>query len=130
MTKYIPFSFILDYLDIFNPRIRPMFGCHSIYVGEKIVFIIRDRDSHTDCNGIWIATSREHHESLKKDFPSLCSISLLNEGARGTEWQMLPAEADDFESSAIRACEMVLHGDSRIGKVPKAKKKKRKKPTA
>lgn len=127
MTKYIPFSFILDYLDTLHPRISQMFGCHSIYVGEKIVFIVRDRENHADCNGIWIATSHEHHESLRKELPSLCSISVLNGGNGETGWQMLPAEADDFESSAVKACEMVLHGDPRIGKIPKAKKKKRKK---
>jgi hypothetical protein len=39
---------------------------------------------------------------------------------------MLQVDADDFESSVMRACELVLHGDLRIGKVPKPKKKKKK----
>ena len=125
MTKQISFPFILDYLDALNPRVGQMFGCHSIYIGEKIVFVTRDRDSHTECNGIWIATSHEHHQSLKKEFPSLCSISVLNGGTGETGWQMLPAEADVFESSAIKACELVLHRDPRIGKIPKVKKKKK-----
>jgi len=122
----IPFSFILDYLMPLQPRIRPMFGCHAIYVGDKIVFIVRDKETIRDCNGIWIATSHEHHISLKKEFPNMHSVYLLSDGKGETGWQMLPAEADDFESAAIKACEMVLHGDERIGKIPKPRKKKKK----
>jgi hypothetical protein len=125
-TKNIPFSFILDYLLPLEPHMKPFFGCYGVYVGEKIVFILRDKDSHIDCNGLWIATSHEHHKSLKKEFPSLTSVSVLNEGSRETAWQMIPADSDDFESSAIKACELVLKSDKRIGKIPKSKKKKKK----
>ena len=124
-SKNIPFPFILDYLLPVEPRINPMFGCYGVYVDEQIVFIMRNRDTHTDCNGLWIATSREHHKSLKKIFPSLTSVSVLNEGSRETAWQMLPADSDDFETAAIAACELVLKGDKRIGKIPKPKKKKK-----
>jgi hypothetical protein len=31
---------------------------------------------------------------------------------------VLPTDADDFEEAALRACELVLAGDPRIGKVP------------
>ena len=124
-NQQIPFSFILDYLLPLQPRIRPMFGCHAIYVGDKIVFIVRDKETELTCNGIWIATSHEHHKSLKKEFPSLQSVSVLNNGSRETGWQMVHAEADDFESSAIHACELVLRNDPRIGKIPKARKKKK-----
>jgi len=39
-----------------------------------------------------------------------------------TSWQVLPADAQDFEEAALRACELVLVGDSRIGKVPGARR--------
>jgi hypothetical protein len=103
-----------------------MFGAYAIYVEDKIIFIVRDRDSHTDCNGVWIATSHEHHQSLKKEFPNMHSVYVLSDGKGETGWQMLHAEADDFESSVIKACELVLHSDPRIGKIPKPKKKKKK----
>lgn len=122
----IPFSFILDYLLPLNPRIRPMFGSHAIYVKEKIVFIVRDRATHSECNGIWIATSKEHHKSLRKEFPRMHSVYVLSDGKGETGWQMLHSEAIDFESAAIHACELVLHGDPRIGKIPKPKKRKKK----
>jgi len=125
-TTNIPFSFILDYLLPLQPYTKPFFGSYGVYVSEQIVFILRDKKSHNECNGIWIATSREHHQSLKKEFPSLQSVSVLNSGKRETDWQMIHCEADDFESSAIKACELVLHADPRIGKIPKPKKKKKK----
>ncbi len=108
-----------------EPRINPMFGSYAVYAGEKIVFILRDRKTHPEVNGVWIATGHEHHKSLKKDLPSICSVSVLNNGNGETGWQMLPAEDEDFESLVIKACEMVLHGDPRIGKIPKPKKKKK-----
>ncbi|MCU1312877.1 MAG: hypothetical protein JWM54_634, partial [Acidobacteriaceae bacterium] len=40
-----------------------------------------------------------------------------------TGWQILPADAPDFESAALRACELVLRSDPRIGKIPKSKNK-------
>ena len=125
-SKTIPFSFVLDYLLPLEPYTKPFFGCHGVYVGEKIVFILREKESHSECNGMWIATFHEHHKSLKKEFPSMCSVSVLNDGDGETAWQMIHSEADDFESSAIHACELVLHGDPRIGKIPKPKKKKKK----
>jgi hypothetical protein len=102
-----------------------MFGCHSIYVGGKIVLILREKETHPDDNGVWIATTREHHESLRHDFPSMRSINLL--GKEVTGWQNLPSTSHDFESSVIKACELVVRGDPRIGKIPAAKKTRRRK---
>jgi hypothetical protein len=38
---------------------------------------------------------------------------------------VLPAAASDFEEAALRACELVLARDPRIGKVPKARRASR-----
>src|SRR5689334_9700158 len=101
--KPIPFEFILDYLYPLDPVIKPMFGCYALYSGEKIVLITRDRENHPEANGVWVATSHEYHDSLKNEFPSLHSIPLLGEDP--TEWQMVPADAIDFETAVIRICE-------------------------
>jgi hypothetical protein len=95
-----------------------MFGCLAVYVGEKIVLILRDKRDATDDNGVWLATTREHHQSLQRDFPNMRSIRVL--GKKVTGWQVLPADAPDFEEAALRACEFVLARDPRIGKVPGA----------
>jgi hypothetical protein len=123
MPKPIPYSFVLDMLDRLDPMVRPMFGCHAIYIGPKMIFIMRKKGKDHD-DGVWIATNPEYHGSLKKEFPSLRKIELF--GGVETAWQNLPEEADDFESSVIKACELVLMGDERIGKIPKPKSKKKK----
>ncbi len=112
-----------------------MFGCLAIYVQDKIVLILRDKPVNTEDNGVWLATTEEHHASLRCDFPGMRSIKVL--GKKVTAWQVLPADAHDFEQAALRACELVLAGDPRIGKIPGArrprapkKKKKTKKSRA
>ncbi len=117
----IPFDFVLEQLFSLEPRVRPMFGCQAIYVGDKIMLILRNKAGvHEDDNGIWISTKAEHHVSLKKIFPSMRSIQVLGNGA--TNWQILPAQADDFEESAINVCDLILKNDPRIGNVPKTRK--------
>ena len=120
--KPVPHQFVLDALSEVETYRRPMFGCLAIYVGDKIVLILRDRPIHPEDNGVWLATTREHHESLRREFPSMQTIGLL--GEKITNWQLLPAAAKDFEKAALHACELVIAGDPRIGKVPGAKRKK------
>ncbi len=120
----IPFDFVLEQLFSREPRVRPMFGCHAIYVGDKIMLILRNKaGEHEDDNGVWIATKFEHHETLKKLFPAMRSIQVLGNGE--TNWQILPIDVEDFEESAIKICDLILKDDPRIGNVPKARKKKR-----
>ena len=120
-TAAVPFQFAIDYLYALNPIVKPMFGCHAVYIGNKIVLILRNKKDEKLDNGVWIATTLEHHQSLKKDFPGMRSISVL--GSSVTGWQLLPLEADDFESSVIKACDFILKNDVRIGKIPLPKKK-------
>src|SRR5262245_56391371 len=125
MIKKVPFEFVLESLLPVSPKVRPMFGAFAVYIGEKIVLVLRNKDVHQEANGVWIATKKEYHSSLRKNFPSMRSIYLLSDGKAETEWQMLPLDADDFESSAIKACELILRGDERIGRIPKPRKKKK-----
>ena len=118
---------MLDYLFSLDPVVKPMFGCFAIYSNEKIMLVVRDRKDHPDANGVWIATSFEYHDSLKKDFPSMCSVAVLSDGKSETNWQMIPSTADDFESSVIKCCEFILQNDQRIGRIPKPRKSKKKK---
>jgi len=118
--KTIPHEFVLDALTALAPRTNPMFGCLAVYVGDKIVMVLRDRPTATADNGVWLATTLEHHESLRRKFPYMRSIGVLGEI---TGWQILPVDAPDFEESALRACELILSRDPSIGKVPKTRKR-------
>ncbi len=117
--KAVPFEFVLDSIAALSPYTRPLFGCIAVYVQDKIVLVLRDKRTSTEDNGVWLATTREHHESLRRDFPSMRSIKVL--GKEVTGWQVLPSDAPDFEEAALRACELILAKDPRIGKVPGAR---------
>jgi len=121
--KPIPHEFVLDAIASLSPETRPMFGCLAIYVKDKIVLILRHKPNDKADNGVWLATTKEHHASLRREFPSMRSIQVLGKGITG--WQVLPADAPDFEEAARRACELVVAGDPRIGKVPGARRTSR-----
>jgi hypothetical protein len=118
------FPFVLDELAKLPVTLRSMFGAQALYLHGKIVFIRRIGKNYPEDNGLWVATTPEHHASLHAEFPSLRSIGLF--GGSPTTWQNLPLDAPDFEESALRLCAHVRAGDPRIGKVPGVKKKKAK----
>jgi hypothetical protein len=120
----IAFDFVLEELYSVDPKVRAMFGSHAVYVKDKIVLILRNRENHRNDNGVWLATSPEHHPSLRKDFPSLRTIGLL--GSVETAWQNLPVEDERFEEEVMKACQLILKGDPRIGTIPRPRKKKNK----
>jgi hypothetical protein len=127
--KSIPHEFVLDALSSLEIRTRPMFGCIAIYAmsqqrrdsQERIVLVLRDKPTHAEDNGVWLATMVEHHESLRREFPNMRSVGVL--GKKVTGWQILPVDAPDFEAAVLRACELIAASDPRIGKVPGAKKR-------
>jgi hypothetical protein len=114
--KPVPHGFVLDAIAPLVPWTRSMFGCLAVYVEDKIVLILRDKQVGTEDNGVWLATATEHHQSLRGEFPNMRSVRLLKK--KVTDWQVLPADAQDFEEAAQHACELVLAHDPRIGKVP------------
>jgi len=102
-----------------------MFGAFGVYIDSKIVLILRERDSYPQDNGVWIATTQEHHSSLKEELNSMRSIEVFGPGTTG--WQNLPSDSAHFESDVERVCELILTGDLRIGKTPQRKLAKSKK---
>ncbi len=119
MTARIPFEFVLDELAPLAPRVRPMFGAHAIYAGDKMVLVVREKGQDRD-DGVWIATQREHHDSLRRELPSIRSIEIF--GSAVSSWQIIPSSAPSFEREVAHACALVLRRDARIGTQPKQKK--------
>ena len=120
--KGAAFDFVLEELYSLEPTVKPMFGCHAVYVREKIVLILRHKEHSPEDNGVWLATSREHHDSLKKDLPGMRTIGVF--GGVESGWQNLPADSEQFEAEVMKACTLILRGDPRIGKTPKRRVKK------
>ena|SRR5882672_1613381 len=129
LKKSPAFSFVLDELED-SPlagriRTRPMFGSHAVYVDAKIVFILRQRNNPKTIrdNGIWVAMLPEFTDSVRKEFPALRPIELFAARSRTgfTGWLSLPDTDDAFEQSALALCRLLVHGDKRLGKIPKGR---------
>jgi hypothetical protein len=58
---------------------------------RKIVLMLRDKREGTADNGIWLATTAEHHQSLRREFRNMRSIQIF--GKKVTGWQVLPVDA-------------------------------------
>ncbi len=118
--KRLPHEFVLDAVAEVCPTTRAMFGALAVYVGEKIVFLLRDRPTDPQANGVWLAIPTEFQESLHTDFPNAGPVRIMGKEISG--WRLLAVDADDFEASALHACELVVRNDPRIGKVPNRKR--------
>ena len=118
--KRVPHEFVLDAIAEARPTTRAMFGALAVYVGEKIVFLLRDRPPDPQANGVWLAIPTEFQESLHADFPNAGPVKIMGKDISG--WRLLAVDADDFEASALHACELVVRNDPRIGKVPNKKR--------
>lgn len=123
------FSFVLEELGD-SPlagriRTRPMFGSHAVYIDQKIVFILRQRANPKTLrdNGIWVAMLPESTDSVCKDFPALRPIELFAARSKTgfAGWLNLPDTDDSFEESALALCRLLIRGDPRLGKIPKAR---------
>lgn len=110
----MPYEFLLDYLP---PAvvIKPAIGMYYIYFEGKIVFIFRKVAKNPQHNGIWIATRREDHASLRTEIVALCDFDFGDEVFE-PNWLQLKDGQEDFEEAAIALCELVTRRDQRIGK--------------
>lgn len=110
----MPFDFLLDYLPA-GIIVKPAIGMFYIYFDQKILLIFRKVGKNPQHNGIWISTRREDHDSIKTEIPAITDF-VLDEGF-DTAWLLLSDSHDDFESAAIRLCELISLKDKRIGKM-------------
>src|SRR5262245_51935627 len=115
----IPYRFVIEELEPIDPVIKPMFGCYSVYIGDKIVLFLceSEKEKPPYRKGIWVATTPESYLSLAQEFSSTRSVE--NPKIGKSPWLLLPAAAVDFEEQAMHACELILNRDPRIGRAPK-----------
>jgi hypothetical protein len=129
--KPLAFPFVVEELcsliSAERVRTRPMFGCHALYVDEKIIFMLRRKDDPNTRrdDGLWVAMSDPSHaRTLRKDYGALRELEMFrNEERQGfAGWLNLPCDDDGFEDAALSLCRRVAKGDPRLGKVPKPKR--------
>jgi hypothetical protein len=113
--KKIPFSFVLDELEPLRPRIKRAFGFTFVYLDGKLLCGLRDAVKLPSTNGLWLFTTTEHIDSLGREFPELPRRYLWRSGKKA--WVILSARLAFFEEYAFKACELMLNGDRRVGRV-------------
>ena len=115
MVNPVPYEFVLDYLPA-DIILKKMFGMHYIYRGKKIVLILRKRENEPELNGIWVASNKEHHKSLANEAPELAPFSIKGDDQYGN-WLLIKDDAEGLEEATIKVCELIVHGDQRIGRL-------------
>jgi hypothetical protein len=121
--KSAPYPFILDALAPLEPEVRPMFSGFAVYIGDKIVLMLRDSLKQPADNGVWLVFSesvKPDDARLLRDFPSLRPIALL--GGKIPHWRLIPSDSPAFETEALHACDLLIKRDSRFGRVPESRK--------
>lgn len=116
-----PFPFVLDELSPIRPIIKHWFGFTSIYLDEKLLCSLRDNARQPNSNGIWLYTTTEHLESLAQEFPDLPPRQLWRSRSGQKAWVVLASRLADFEEYAFKACELILRGDQRIGRITRGR---------
>lgn len=127
--KLPPFPFVVEALSPLQPEIRPMFSGFAVYVGEKIVLMLRNSSKQVEDNGLWLVLSESvdpEDVSMRWEFPSLRPIGLL--GGKIQHWRLIPADSASFEFESLHACELLLRHDPRIGRIPESRRSGNKKP--
>ena len=113
-----PFPFVLDELSSLRPTVKPVFGFTYVYLGERLLCALRDNQKQGS-NGMWLFTTTEHVDSLWREFPELSRRYLWRSGKNA--WVILPSKLGEFEEYAFKACELMVNGDRRIGRVSRGK---------
>jgi hypothetical protein len=111
----VPFPFVLDELESLRPTVKKVFGFTHVYLGEKLLFSLRDATTQRGTNGMWLYTTTDHADSLAAEFPELPRRQIWRSGKKA--WVILASRLGDFEENAFRACELILRGDQRIGRL-------------
>ena len=100
-----------------------MFSGFAVYVGDRLVLMLRDHTKSAKDNGIWLVLAEgidPKDASLRREFPSIRSIALL--GGKIGHWLLIPSDSADFETEALGACDLILSRDPRLGRIPQSRR--------
>ncbi|MEK6283115.1 MAG: hypothetical protein AABN95_22385 [Acidobacteriota bacterium] len=114
-TSRVPFPFVLEELTSLRLTVKKVFGFTYVYLDERLLFSLREDIKRSGTNGMWLFTSKEHVDSLVKEFPELSRRQVWRSGKNC--WVVLASRLEYFEEYAFKACGLILNGDRRIGRL-------------
>ena len=118
-----PHTFVLDALSPMNPEVRRMFSGFAVYLGNRIVCMLRDHKKSPRDNGVWLVLSENIDPAdpgLRLEFPSIRRIRLLRN--KISHWLLIPSDGPGFEKEALHACDLLLSHDPRLGRIPHSRR--------
>jgi hypothetical protein len=118
MKQVFPYGFIIDYLSHLDVTVKPMFGCHGIYIDDVIYLFACKRSGRKKLNGVSIAVKKEYAEEIKKEFPG------ARIGDNKNPWLSIAESSKYFEEYCIKFCELISKRDKRVGRHTKRKLRK------
>lgn len=98
-----------------DPRfvLRKLFSFDAAYLDGRLYLAVAG--GKEPWNGMMVCTSREHHESLRGQFPQLKAHKVLG------KWLYLSQAHPEFESVAVELAALARKRDARLGVESKAK---------
>jgi len=120
---FVPHPFVLEALAPLHPEVRRMFSGFAIYIGDRLVCMLRDSAKSPRDNGVWLVLSEAVNPAdptLRREFPSLRSIELL--AGKIGHWLLIPGDGAAFETEALHACDLLLKRDPRLGRIPASRR--------
>ncbi len=97
-----------------RPTIRKMFGCYALMQGNKLLLLLRDRETQIEFNGVFVATHSEFFTELQQEIHT-SRMEFDLDGMKNT-WIFISEDLEDFEAKVQKACNLIKAGDVRIGK--------------
>jgi hypothetical protein len=119
----LPHAFVLEAIASLRPEVRRMFSGFAVYIGDRLVLMLRDHIKYPEDNGIWIVLSEGTDPAdvtLLRDFPSIRSIQLLEN--KISHWLLIPSDSADFEREALDLCDLIRRHDPRLGRIPQSRR--------
>jgi len=98
-----------------DPRfvLRKLFSFDAAYLDGRLYLAVAG--GKEPWNGMMVCTSREHHASIRRQFPQLASHKVLG------KWLYLSQSHPEFESVAVELAAMARKRDPRLGVESKAR---------
>ena len=100
-----------------------MFSGFAVYLGDRIVCMLREHKKSPRDNGVWLVLSEGTNPASTRPpqgVPSIRAIDLL--GGKIRHWLLIPSDSPGFEMQALHACDLLLRHDPRLGRIPQSRR--------
>lgn len=100
---------------------KRMFGGLAAYLHERLMLLLVEptKSGRWKWHGVLVCTDREHHASIRDQFPALAPHGILR------KWLFIDSTHQDFESTMEAVANRVASNDPRFGVVPRSPKRRR-----